>query len=198
MKIACSLSIFSLCVLTSPNHAYDEVPQRAVVFLESPSPSIMLAPGDPYVFTNQESISPRLLKPALTLYRSWDMAESDGKWEDAFTEECTLIMGPTPSKGRKAIKAFRDASINATKGPIIDLEHQVDKYYVMSGSPEDDSGEVEIIMCGTIWYLLKSGKKNKVVGGLKIEHISHSEFDRKQLLISSSQLIHITSLQKFL
>ena len=116
-------------------------------------------PKDNYTFTNASAVPARLLDPAVRLFKSWDMPDSDDAYLTSFFPDASLLFG-TLSKGHSAIKAAREALIHPTNGPVVDLQHDLEKYFVLAGADTaDDKGDAEIIMSGSIWYLLRNGVK---------------------------------------
>ena len=112
---------------------------------------------DNYTFANHSAVPSHIMQPFVQLFKSWDMPESDDKYLDSWFPDGELVFGAV-SKGRPQVKAARESMVHATKGPIVDLQHDLQKFFVLAGG-DLDSAEVEIIMTGEIWYLLKNGKK---------------------------------------
>lgn len=112
---------------------------------------------DNYVFTNQNAIPKPLDKLLPAFFRSWDDAESkDQSYLNVFAPEAELVFGKT-LKGREEISAFRGGMVHHQNGPVVDLEHTLDKCFVLAGgSPE---GQFEVIVNGKIWYRLKNGRR---------------------------------------
>lgn len=121
-----------------------------------------MAKRDNYTFENQASI-PAGLGPAISdMFRSWDDPHSANEYLEIFAPHGQLVFGPAPAKGRAAIQALRDGMIHPENGPVVDLEHTLGKVFVLAGEGEG-SGEAksnhELLVNGSIWYLLKNGKK---------------------------------------
>jgi len=122
-----------------------------------------MAQRDNYAFANQSSI-PAGLGPAISnFFRSWDDPHSANTYLEMFAPHGKLVFGPSPAKGRAAIQALRDGMIHAENGPVVDLEHTLGKVFVLAGEGEGSGGKEkashELLVNGTIWYLLKNGKK---------------------------------------
>lgn len=113
---------------------------------------------DNYTFVNHSSI-PANLGPRLSaFFRSWDDAHSQkNEYLNLFAPDGKLVFGPTPAKGRDAIRALRDAFIHPTNGPVVDLQHTLEKCFVLAGGAE--IGRQELVVNGTIWYELKNGRR---------------------------------------
>ena len=112
---------------------------------------------DNYTFASQSSIPAPLDKQLPAFFRSWDDPHSNNDYLNLFhPTEGQLIFGST-TKGRDDIKAFREAMIHPTNGPVVDLEHTLGKCYVLAGGPE--VGKQEVVVNGSLWYQLKNGRK---------------------------------------
>ncbi|KAK5264503.1 hypothetical protein LTR96_010265 [Exophiala xenobiotica] len=110
-----------------------------------------------YTFANQSSIPSPLDKQLPAFFRSWDDPHSnDDYYLNLFAPEGQLVYGSTTT-GREAIRAFRNAMIHPTNGPIVDLEHTLIKYFVLAGGAE--KGKQEVIVKGSLWYKLRNGRK---------------------------------------
>lgn len=114
---------------------------------------------DPYTFINQDAVPARIMKPIISMFKSWDMPNSDDKYLESWSEDGCLLFGVL-SRGRQAIKAARESMVHPTKGPIVDLQHDLQKVFVLAGtSPSEQPGDAEVIMSGEIWYELKNKKR---------------------------------------
>lgn len=113
-----------------------------------------------YTFANQSSIPSPLDKQLPVFFRSWDDPHSNHDYLNLFAPEGQLVYGSTIT-GREAIRAFRDAMIHPTNGPIVDLEHTLEKYFVLAGGAE--KGKQEVIVKGSLWYKLRNGRKIDLV-----------------------------------
>jgi hypothetical protein len=111
---------------------------------------------DPYIFENHVAVPERILKPLLGLFQSWDDPHSDDSYLSTFTTSATLLLGPSPAEGHAAIKSLRDSMINPQTGPVVDLEHNLHKLFIMASDAEAPNTQ-EVIMNGSIWYKLKNG-----------------------------------------
>ncbi|OQU97700.1 hypothetical protein CLAIMM_03591 [Cladophialophora immunda] len=112
---------------------------------------------DNYTFANQSSIPSPLDKQLPAFFRSWDDPHSDNAYLNLFAPEGQLVFGSTTT-GREAIRAFRDAMIHPTNGPVVDLEHTLGKCFVLAGGPAEP-GKQEVIVNGSLWYKLRNGRK---------------------------------------
>ena len=112
---------------------------------------------DNYTFANHSAVPQHIMAPFVQLFKSWDMPESDDKYLDSWFPDGALSFGAV-SKGRDQIKIARESMVHATKGPIVDLQHDLQRFFILAGG-DLESDEAEIIMTGEIWYLLKNGKK---------------------------------------
>jgi len=111
---------------------------------------------DNYTFANQSNIPAPLDKMLPEFFRSWDDPHSKNDYLACFAPEGELVFGQTV-KGRDAIRAFREAMIHPTNGPVVDLQHTLGKCFVLAGGA--GAGRQEIIVNGSIWYRLKNGRK---------------------------------------
>jgi len=118
---------------------------------------------DIYVFENQSSIPPPIPDLFADFFRSWEDPNSNpDDYLSFFAPDAHLIFSPSISaKGRDGIRAFRDNMINPERGPVVALQHTVDKCWLPAGATAK-SGKVEVIITGNIWYKLKNGRK---IGG---------------------------------
>ncbi|KIY00444.1 uncharacterized protein Z520_04129 [Fonsecaea multimorphosa CBS 102226] len=114
---------------------------------------------DNYTFANQASIPAPLDKQLPAFFRSWDDPHSNNDYLNLFAPEGQLVFGSTTT-GREAIRAFRDAMIHPSNGPVVDLEHTLDKCFVLAGgNPEGGTGKQEVIVNGSLWYKLRNGRR---------------------------------------
>ena len=90
------------------------------------------------------------LRPALTVFPISCSNSSQ------FSPTGTLQFGQS-LKGRDAIKGFRESMVHATNGPVVDLQHTLDKCFVLTG--DAGQGKEEVTVNGSIWYRLKNGRK---------------------------------------
>lgn len=112
---------------------------------------------DNYTFDNQAAIPSPLDAMLPAFFRSWDDPHSKNEYLNLFAPNGELAFGPTPAKGRDAIRGLRDAMIHPTKGPVVDLQHTLGKCFVLAGGA--GSGRQEVIVNGSIWYKLTNGRK---------------------------------------
>ncbi|KIW96189.1 uncharacterized protein Z519_03257 [Cladophialophora bantiana CBS 173.52] len=111
---------------------------------------------DNYTFANQASIPSPLDKQLPAFFRSWDDPHSNHDYLNLFAPDGQLVFGSTTT-GHDAIRAFRDAMIHPTNGPVVDLEHTLGKCFVLAGGA--DKGKQEVIVNGSLWYKLRNGRR---------------------------------------
>ncbi|KAH0843586.1 hypothetical protein AYO21_11263 [Fonsecaea monophora] len=109
-----------------------------------------------YTFSNQSSIPSPLDKQLPAFFRSWDDPHSDNSYLSLFAPEGQLLFGSAVT-GHEAIRSFRNAMIHPTNGPVVDLEHTLDKCFVLAGGA--GPGKQEVIVNGSLWYKLRNGRK---------------------------------------
>ncbi|OAP58273.1 hypothetical protein AYL99_07363 [Fonsecaea erecta] len=112
---------------------------------------------DNYTFANQASIPAPLDKQLPAFFRSWDDPHSDNAYLNMFAPQGQLVFGSTTT-GRDAIRAFRDAMIHPTNGPVVDLEHTLGQCFVLAGGPPAP-GTQEVVVNGSLWYKLRNGRR---------------------------------------
>ncbi|EXJ53538.1 uncharacterized protein A1O5_13209 [Cladophialophora psammophila CBS 110553] len=111
---------------------------------------------DPYTFANASSIPDPVLNVILTILKSWDQPSTDYKYATAFHSDGTLHVAPEPSTGEAALRKLHDDMINRTNGPIVDLQHYLDRVFMMPSPPE---GKTETVFTGKLTSILKTGEE---------------------------------------
>jgi hypothetical protein len=111
---------------------------------------------DPYDFHSSASVPKTILDVALSILKSWDMVDTDYAYVDWFHEDGALIVGQEPLIGHEAIHAAHNALVHAERGPLINLQHYVDKIWVR---PEPSEGEIEVAYNGKLINVLKTGEE---------------------------------------
>ncbi|EXJ89259.1 hypothetical protein A1O3_02325 [Capronia epimyces CBS 606.96] len=113
---------------------------------------------DNYTAANHSAIPDNLGPRLSAFFRSWDDAHTqDHAYLNLFAPDAKLVFGPTPSVGRDAIRAFRGAMVHPTNGPVVSLQHTLEKVFVVAGGA--GNGRQEIVLTGSIWYKLKNGRR---------------------------------------
>jgi hypothetical protein len=112
-----------------------------------------------YTFSNQDAVPPGIIKPLIQLFTSWDDPNGDHSYLNGFHPDAVLYFGAATATGRDEIKKLRASQIDAEKGPIVDLEHTLEKVFVLAGSDTTSKGGQEVLMSGTIWYQIANGKR---------------------------------------
>ena len=109
---------------------------------------------DPYTFMNHESVPKQILYVITTLLKSWDMPRPDYEYVSMFKPNGVLHVLEEPTKGREAIKKLHDDMINADRGPVVDLQHYLDRIFVLAGENHET---VEVVFTGKLKNVLKDG-----------------------------------------
>ncbi|KIW86874.1 uncharacterized protein Z519_12495 [Cladophialophora bantiana CBS 173.52] len=111
---------------------------------------------DPYTFANASSIPDPVLNVILTILKSWDQPSTDYKYVTAFHPDGTLHVAPEPSTGEVALRKLHDDMIHPTNGPVVDLQHYLDRVFMMPSPPE---GKTETVFTGKLTSILKTGEE---------------------------------------
>ena len=110
---------------------------------------------DPYEFANHDSLPKPFVDVALKVLKSWDMVDTNFDYVNAFTSNGILHVAPEPSQGEKALKKLHCDMINATSGPVVDLQHYVDRLFVNDSNKD----KPEMIFTGKLTHVLKNGEQ---------------------------------------
>ena len=130
---------------------------------------------DNYTFSNQASIPPAIAKKLTDFFRSYDDPNTDHSYLNIWhPTEGTLVFGRTV-KGHDEIRGFHDALIHPTNGPVVDLEHTLDKCFVLAG--DAGKGRQEVIVNGSLWYKLKNGRKIDVDFASMVQFVDRGQGD---------------------
>ncbi|ETI27370.1 hypothetical protein G647_09560 [Cladophialophora carrionii CBS 160.54] len=109
---------------------------------------------DPYTFFNASSVSPQILNVILSILTSWDQASTDYAYAEQFHPNGVLHVTPEPSVGKEAMRRLHDSMINPSDGPVVDLQHYLDRIFLMPSPPE---GKTEVVFTGKLTSVLKTG-----------------------------------------
>ena len=112
---------------------------------------------DPYTFANQDSAPKAAVDVALKILKSWDIVDTDFDYVNAFTPDGILHVAPKPSQGRQALMQLHSDMINGTSGPVIDLQHYVDRFFFNEKRGTND--KPEFIFTGKLTNVLKNGQR---------------------------------------
>lgn len=112
---------------------------------------------DNYTFANQASVPSPLDTMLPAFFRSWDDVYSKHEYLNLFAPDGELVFGPSPTKGRDNIRAFRGAMIHPIDGPVVGLQHTLGKCFELAGGA--GTGRRETIVNGSVWYKLRNGRK---------------------------------------
>ena len=110
---------------------------------------------DPYEFADHESIPRPAVDLVLKVLKSWDMVDTDFDYVNAFTSNGILHVAPEPSQGHEALKQLHHAMINRNSGPVVDLQHYLDRFFWK----ENKSGKPEFVFTGKLTNVLKNGQR---------------------------------------
>ncbi|KIX94667.1 uncharacterized protein Z520_09713 [Fonsecaea multimorphosa CBS 102226] len=112
---------------------------------------------DPYTFVNGSHIPSVVLGVITTILKSWDQASTDYEYITAFHQpHGTLHVAPEPAIGEAAMRKLHDDIIHPINGPVVALQHYLDRVFMMPGSPE---GKTETVFTGKLTSVLKSGEE---------------------------------------
>ncbi|KIX02200.1 uncharacterized protein Z518_08139 [Rhinocladiella mackenziei CBS 650.93] len=111
---------------------------------------------DPYTFANNDLIPKPILDVITGILKSWDMAETDYRYIDMFQPDGILHVAPEPSSGREAMKSLHDNLIHPQNGPLVDLQHYLDRVFLMPGNT---GGKTEVVFTGKLDNFLANGEK---------------------------------------
>jgi hypothetical protein len=109
---------------------------------------------DPYAFVNASSVPPQILNVIHSILTSWDQASTDYAYTKQFHSDGALHVTPEPSVGEDAMRQLHDSMINPSAGPIVDLQHYLDRFFLMASPPE---GKTEAVFTGKLTSVLKTG-----------------------------------------
>lgn len=117
-----------------------------------------MAPRDNYTFANQSAIPSPLDEQLPAFFKSWDdpHTTTHDYLKLFHPTQGQLVFGVTTT-GRDAIRSFRGAMVDPAKGPVVNLEHTLEKCFVVAGGAGE--GRQEVIVNGSLWYELKNGRK---------------------------------------
>ncbi|KEF58451.1 uncharacterized protein A1O9_06377, partial [Exophiala aquamarina CBS 119918] len=108
-----------------------------------------MAVNDNYRLDNQAAIPSPFNETLPAFFRAWDNPESkDEDWLHFFSPECAVKFGG---------HAMRAGFINAVKGPVVDLQHNLKTCWMPAGGL--DGGTEAFIIQSSIWYRLIDGRK---------------------------------------
>ncbi|KAK5311246.1 hypothetical protein LTR93_011782 [Exophiala xenobiotica] len=110
---------------------------------------------DPYVFLNNNDAPLEIQEIIIGVLRSWDMVHTDYEYVDLFHTDGVLHVLDRPTKGHAAIRDLHDVMINPKAGPVVDIQHYVDRIFLM---PYGVSGKMEAIFTGALTNILSSGE----------------------------------------
>ena len=110
---------------------------------------------DPYTFANHDSVPKAAVDVALKVLKSWDVVDTDFDYVNAFTSDGILHVAPNPTQGHQALKQLHYDMINATSGPVVDLQHYVDRFFFN----ENGTNKPEFIFTGKLTNVLKNGQR---------------------------------------
>lgn len=110
---------------------------------------------DFYTFANQDAVPAPIINIIHTILKSWDQPVTDYKYISAFAPDGVLHVAPQPTQGEEGLRKIHDDMVNPTKGPVIDLQHYLDRVYIMPGNVD---GKTEAIFNGRLTSYLLNGK----------------------------------------
>lgn len=110
---------------------------------------------DPYTFANHDAVPAPIIHVIHTILKSWDQPVTDYKYITAFTPNGVLHVAPEPTQGEEELKKIHDVLINPQRGPIVNLQHYLDRVYIMPGNVE---GKTEAVFTGMLTNHLLNGK----------------------------------------
>lgn len=111
---------------------------------------------DPYTFLNVSSVPPHILTVIHGILKSWDMAVTDYSYVKQFHPTGSLHVLQEPSIGYEAMRQLHVMMIDPERGPVINLQHYLDRFFLMPNQPE---GKTEIIFTGLLTSVLKTGEE---------------------------------------
>ncbi|OQV01492.1 hypothetical protein CLAIMM_06843 isoform 2 [Cladophialophora immunda] len=111
---------------------------------------------DPYEFVDSSYMPLPILRLIRTILQSWDQAETDYKYVGAFHSHGILHVAPEPSVGEAAMRRLHDDMIHPANGPIVGLQHYLDRIFMLPTAPE---GKMETVFTGKLTSTLKSGEE---------------------------------------
>ncbi|KAJ9609376.1 hypothetical protein H2200_005703 [Cladophialophora chaetospira] len=111
---------------------------------------------DPYTFINASSIPPQILTVIHGVLKSWDQVSTDYTYTEQFHPNGALQASPEPAVGHDAMRQLHDAMVSPTAGPIVDLQHYLDRFFLMPSPPE---GKTEAVFTGKLTSVLKNGQE---------------------------------------
>jgi hypothetical protein len=111
---------------------------------------------DPYTFMNHDSIPKPILHVITTVLKSWDMPRTDYKYVSMFKPDAVLHVLAEPTRGKEALTKLHDDMINTEEGPVVDLQHYLDRVFVLGGENHE---KTEIVFNGTLTNILKDGRR---------------------------------------
>lgn len=110
---------------------------------------------DFYTFANHDAVPGPIIHVIHTILKSWDQPVTDYNYTTAFTPTGILHVAPQPSQGQEQLRKLHDDMINPEKGPIVNLQHYLDRVYIMPGGTD---GKTEAIFTGKLTNHLLNGK----------------------------------------
>ena len=110
---------------------------------------------DPYTFANHDAVPAPIIRVIHTILKSWDQPVTDYKYIAAFTPTGVLHVATEPTQGEEELKEIHDVLINPQRGPIINLQHYLDRVYIMPGNVE---GKTEAVFTGLLTNHLLNGQ----------------------------------------
>ncbi|KIW80879.1 hypothetical protein Z517_03902 [Fonsecaea pedrosoi CBS 271.37] len=111
---------------------------------------------DPYTFINASHVPDAVLGVITKILISWDQASTDYEYVNAFHPDGILHVTPEPAVGEAAMRKLHDDMIHSNNGPIVSLQHYLDRVFPMPGAPD---GKTEVVFTGKLTSVLKSGKE---------------------------------------
>jgi hypothetical protein len=111
---------------------------------------------EPYTFVNSSSLPPHILSTILRILKSWDQASTDYTYTTQFHSDGALHVSPEPSVGHEAMRQLHDSMIHPVSGPIVNLQHYLDRAFLM---PSPTGGKSEVVFTGKLTSVLKGGEE---------------------------------------
>ncbi|OAP59760.1 hypothetical protein AYL99_04762 [Fonsecaea erecta] len=112
---------------------------------------------DPYTFANASHVPTDVLRLITTILKSWDQATTDYKYTTVFHPHGILHVAPEPAVGEAAMKRLHDDMVHPINGPIVALQHYLDRVFMLAGPPEGE--KTEFVSTGKLTSVLKSGEE---------------------------------------